>query len=258
MLISPLMGVITSFSYGIVIRNSKWIQKSLMQFGFQIGICILTSTLYFFLTPLRSFSGELLARTQPTLWDALIAIFGGIAAIIANTRKSSFSNVIPGAAIATALMPPLCTVGYCMATGRWVAALSALYLFSINVAFIAISGVIGLKLMHISNNEVLSKQNRNAFVFILILALLPSAWIAIQSVKQVSLDDRFHQFIQQEFQFKNAQVVKSELLPKEKHIRVALIGSVVPEERIQELESKLVDYDLDAYDLLVSQTQVEQ
>lgn len=107
MLISPLMGVIISFAYGVASQNLDMMKKAFKGTFIQVAVSIITSTVYFFISPVNGFSGELLARTQPTFWDVLIAFFGGFSAIIALTRKNSVSNVIPGAAIATALMPPL-------------------------------------------------------------------------------------------------------------------------------------------------------
>lgn len=254
MLISPLMSIITSISYGIVKRNIIWIKITASRFFLQILISICTSAIYFYISPLNHFSNELLARTQPTLWDALIAICGGFAAIIASTRKNPFNNVIPGAAIATALMPPLCTVGYCIANGEWMPALGALYLFSINVIFICLSGVVGLRIMKISRNkEPASKQSQAFFVLLLLFALIPSGLFAIQSVKQITLEDQYKTFIQKEFQFEKAQVVKSDMDFVKKQINVALIGPIVPKEHIQTIESHLSEYGLEDFDLEVSQ-----
>ena len=116
MLISPLMGSILGIGYGLARYDSTYIRSSAGSLLAQVLISVATSALYFSLTPIDTPSSELLARTSPTIWDVLIAVFGGLAGIIGITRKEG-GNVIPGVAIATALMPPLCTAGYGIATG---------------------------------------------------------------------------------------------------------------------------------------------
>ena len=153
MLISPLMGSIIGIAYGISNYDIEWIKKSCVTFLFQIGISILTSLIYFLLSPITVLSSELIARTEPNIFDVMIAILGGGAAIIANTRKDRISNVIPGAAIATALMPPLCTIGYCLVNHKWLLAGGALYLFSINYFFICLSTIISLHLMKVTKSN---------------------------------------------------------------------------------------------------------
>ena len=145
MLISPLMGVIMAIGYGIATYDTAYVRKSFLKLLFQIGFCILTSTIYFYISPISTASSELLARTEPTIWDVLIALFGGLAGIIGITRKEK-SNVIPGVAIATALMPPLCTAGYGIATHSLKFFSGALYLFCINGVFICLSTFYSFKI----------------------------------------------------------------------------------------------------------------
>ncbi|MBR1695766.1 MAG: DUF389 domain-containing protein, partial [Selenomonas sp.] len=128
MLISPLMGVIMSIGYGMATYDSAYVKESFLKLLFQVTLSVLTSALYFGLSPIDTASSELLARTEPTIWDVLIAVFGGLAGIIGSTRIEK-SNVIPGVAIATALMPPLCTAGYGIATHSLKFFAGALYLF---------------------------------------------------------------------------------------------------------------------------------
>ena len=135
MLISPLMGGIMAIGYGIAVNDLNYSKKAVIGLIFQVIICILTSTIYFSLSPISSAHSEILARTSPSVWDVLIAICGGLAGIIGMTRKEK-SNVIPGVAIATALMPPLCTAGYGLATRHLNYFLGAIYLFFINGFFI--------------------------------------------------------------------------------------------------------------------------
>ena len=118
MLISPLMGPIIGMGYGLAINDMAFVRKALSSFAIFTAISLITSIVYFYISPLKEPGSELLARTSPTLWDVLIAFFGGAAGIIAITRRG-ISNVVPGMAIATALMPPLCTAGYSIARGKW-------------------------------------------------------------------------------------------------------------------------------------------
>lgn len=128
MLISPLMGPIIGLGVGVGINDFDLIKRALKNIGVATIISLLTSTAYFLVSPLSDASSELLSRTTPTIWDVFIAFFGGLAGIIAYTNKQK-GNVIPGVAIATALMPPLCTAGYGIATGNlsfWVHFISTL------------------------------------------------------------------------------------------------------------------------------------
>ena len=138
MLISPLMGPIMGMGLSVGINDFDLLKRSVRNFGFMVLVSILTSTLYFVVSPLSGAQSELLARTVPTTYDVLIAFFGGLAGIVAQSRRDRTSTVIPGVAIATALMPPLCTAGYGLATLQLNYFLGAFYLFFINTVFIAI------------------------------------------------------------------------------------------------------------------------
>lgn len=146
MLISPLMGPIVGLGYGAGVNDVALIRSALRSFMTFVTISLLTATLYFLSTPLSLAQSELLARTTPTLWDVLIAFFGGAAGIVALTRKD-ISNAVPGVAIATALMPPLCTAGFGLATGNAAYFAGAFYLFSINCVFIAFATLLFVKLL---------------------------------------------------------------------------------------------------------------
>ena len=138
MLISPLMGPIIGMGLATGINDFALLRRAAKNFGIATVISILTATIYFLITPLGEAQSELLARTSPTIYDVLIATFGGAAGILALCTKGK-GNVIPGVAIATALMPPLCTAGYGLATGHFLYFLGAFYLFFINTVFISLS-----------------------------------------------------------------------------------------------------------------------
>lgn len=147
MLISPLMGPILGVGMSIAINDIDTLRRSLKNFAVMVVYSILTAYLFFEFFPLRDESSELLARTEPDIRDVLIAFFGGFALVIARAKKGTVATVIFGVAIATALMPPLCTVGFGLAIGNWEYATGAMYLFIINTIFIALATVIVLKLL---------------------------------------------------------------------------------------------------------------
>lgn len=186
MLISPLMGSILAMAYGTAAIDAQLFVKSAIGFAIQIAISLLVSTIYFVLTPLNTATSELLARTNPTVWDVLIALCGGLAGIIGITRKEK-SNVIPGVAIATALMPPLCTCGYSIANGQWRMLLGAGYLFFVNTYFIFLSSAIVLIALEIpkvgSVPEAVWKKIKKRVFRNTIIVVIPSIILAILMVK---------------------------------------------------------------------------
>jgi uncharacterized hydrophobic protein (TIGR00271 family) len=186
MLISPLMQPILGIGYGAGVNDFGLIRSAARSLLIFAVLSVLTSALYFMASPLSQAQSELLARTTPTLWDVLIAFFGGCAGIVAQTRREE-SNVLPGAAIATALMPPLCTVGYGLATQNWSYVGGALYLFAINAFFIALSTYVFVKLLafpSIENaNPALQKRAHVAIVIGVFALVLPSAYLAYGLVR---------------------------------------------------------------------------
>lgn len=178
MLISPIMGSILAIAYSTVSVNTKKAQQHLKGFLFQILFSILASTMYFLLSPVKDASAEILARTQPGLFDVLIAFFGGLAGIIGMTRADKSNNVIPGVAIATALMPPLCTCGYSIANGKWIMLAGAFYLFFVNAYFIYMSSCVILSVLQIPKVTDLSKeewkQKHRKMIRNTIIVLMPS------------------------------------------------------------------------------------
>lgn len=193
MLISPLMGSIQAMGYGIATSDIKQLEKSGVGFLFQIAICLITSTLYFGISPISTQTSELLARTQPNVWDVLIAICGGFAGMIGITRKEK-SNVIPGVAIATALMPPLCTCGYGIAHGNLRFALGAGYLFLVNAYFIFLASVLVLIILKVPQEGEFSLQQRKRMKRRLIcntvILLIPCIAVAGFMVQQANVDDK--------------------------------------------------------------------
>ncbi|MGN0779930.1 MAG: TIGR00341 family protein [Aristaeellaceae bacterium] len=187
MLISPLMGSILAVAYGFATGDLQLSRKFFLGFLVQILISLLTSTLYFSITPISNSTSELLARTTPTIWDVLIALCGGLAGCIGLTRKEK-SNVIPGVAIATALMPPLCTAGYGLATGQYRYFWGAFYLFTLNAYFICMASVIVLLMLKLPQRAMLEESKRKKamrrIAVITVIVMLPSVFFAARLTQE--------------------------------------------------------------------------
>ncbi len=158
MLISPIMGSILASAYATVSGDYPLLRKHALGFCVQIVISVAAAMIYFFLSPVKEPTVELLARTSPTFFDVLIAFFGGLAGIIGQTREDKVNTVVPGVAIATALMPPLCTCGYSIANGRWDMLLGAGYLFILNAYFIFLSAGLILSVLKIPKNKDITQK----------------------------------------------------------------------------------------------------
>lgn len=242
MLISPLMGPIMGIGHGVAIYDFELVKRSFLNLGVSALISLVVSTGYFLISPLSEAQSELLARTSPTLWDVLIAFFGGLAGIVGITRRER-SNVVPGVAIATALMPPLCTAGFGLATGRMAYFAGAFYLFSINCVFIAVATVIGIRLLgfpqHSFVDAKIARKVRSALWIITLGTALPSAYLASRLVKEEVFKSRARQFIRKEFSFQNAYVIDSNIDPKSCRIDVSLMGTSVENAKLMEIEARL-------------------
>ena len=241
MLISPLMGSILGIGYGLARYDSTYSRSSAGSLLAQVIISVATSTLYFFLTPIDGPSSELLARTSPTIWDVLIAVFGGLAGIIGVTRKEG-GNVIPGVAIATALMPPLCTAGYGIATGVMAYTVGALYLFFINSFFICLTAFIVLKIIDIPskierNSVEFSRQKRYLMAFA-VLVTLPSCFFAYQSVQKNLENEQAKIYIEENFKAPPRLAISYTLDNEKKMLTVFTIAGI-SEDDLTALTEKL-------------------
>ncbi len=187
MLVSPLMGSILAMAYGVAAADSSQLRRNLYGFILQLIISMIVSTVYFLLSPLNEPTSEILARTQPSFYDVIIATAGGFAGIIGSTRHDKANNVIPGVAIATALMPPVCTCGYSLAHGKWEMLSGASYLFLVNCYFIFLSAFIILEILKIPKVSTMSeKQWKRLKKFMIrntIIVLLPSILLTFFMIK---------------------------------------------------------------------------
>lgn len=261
MLISPLMSGILAMGYSVAVRDLELLKRALVRFATQVAISLITATIYFSLSPMTAPTEEMIARTSPTLWDVLIALFGGLAGMIGHTR-TKHSNVIPGVAIATALMPPLCTAGYGIATGQMDFFLGAFYLFVINTLFIAIStGIITLVLRVPYHRSISQKRQRRVngiIVTIVVIAVLPSCYIGAKTVHASYIETNVNNYLEKEFIFPDTQVVKTEVDNDRKVVSVSLIGTTLSNAVIDMLEKQLAVYNLDDYSLRVTQNVLQE
>jgi uncharacterized hydrophobic protein (TIGR00271 family) len=250
MLISPLMGPIVAIGMGVAIHDFGLVYRSLKNFGLAVGLSILTSSLYFFVSPLKVPGSELLARTSPTIYDVLIAIVGGLAGIIAGSGKLRQSNVVPGVAIATALMPPLCTVGFGIANLNPTYIVGAFYLFFINTVFISLSTYFIVRFLKYPAVEMLegrrSARLKRMIGFIVMMTLLPSIYLTYQIVREYVFEEKAKSFIKKEFEGRNRIVLKTsaEFKKNKPLITVTLLGAEVDSMELAVLKSKLPDYGL--------------
>lgn len=256
MLISPLMSGILAMGYSLAVRDLSLLRQALVRFITQVVISLVTATIYFSISPMTNATPEMIARTSPTLYDVLIALFGGLAGMIGHTRKKH-SNVIPGVAIATALMPPLCTAGYGIATRQLSFFLGAFYLFIINTMFIAISTAFITLVLRVPYHRSMSakKQRRvNAVIFMIaVVVVIPSGYIGAKTIHDSVIDTNISKYLEDEFAFPDTQVVKTVVDREQKIISVSLIGNTLTPEMLVSLENDLSDYNLSEYKLKVTQ-----
>ena len=228
MLISPLMGPIVGMGYGLAVGDTALIRQAVRNIMVFVAISLVTATLYFLLTPLKEAQSELLARTQPTLWDVLIAFFGGSAGIVALTRKEG-GNAIPGVAIATALMPPLCTAGYGLAHGNWHYFLGASYLFAINCVFIAFATLLFSKLLKLPRRGLVKESKRRLHSIIItavvLAVMIPSGYMASGLVRQEIFNTRANAAIATAKQQEGFFVLRKMLNHRENKVSLVVNGT---------------------------------
>lgn len=244
MLISPLMGPIMGVGLGVGVNNLDLIRKSVGNLGVATGIAIMSSALYFLISPIDEAGSELLSRTNPTFLDVMVAFFGGLTGILAGSRKEK-NNVIPGVAIATALMPPLCTAGYGLAHLDGGYFFGALYLFLINAILIATSTTLVVRYLRfpIAQPVDAAKEQKYKRYFMMGLAalVLPSAFILYNTVTQSVKTSKLQEFISETVVFPGTEVVKREVdFPEGKPVaHVVLLGSTVPTDLVLQWQDDL-------------------
>ena len=231
MLISPLMGPIVGIGYAAGVNDFVLLRRASRNLAVMTVFSLITATLYFSLTPLQEAQSELLARTSPTLWDVLIAFFGGAAGIVAITRKE-ISNVVPGVAIATALMPPLCTTGYGIANGNWEFAAGAFYLFSINSVFIALATLAFVKIARLPIKEELEPElaTRHRWIIFSLVTLTigPSVFLAWRLVQEEHFEAAARAVVREYREDQRFYLLAADVDGKARSLRVAITGEAEP------------------------------
>lgn len=248
MLISPLLGPIVGLGLSVAINDVETLRRSLINLGVMITLSVVTAYLYFELSPLTKETPELIARTYPTILDVLIAIFGGLALIVAKTKKGTIASVIFGVAIATALMPPLCTVGYGLAIGNMNYAGGAMYLFSINAVFIAlttfiIAKLLGFPLVRYANSK-LRKRVAQVATLIALIVIIPSIILFLKLLKVQVFESKSSEFIENIVKYKGTVILKSNEDFESNTIDVYLIGRLVPQSVIEEWKEDLKEIEV--------------
>lgn len=256
MLISPLMGPIIGMGLGIGINDLDLFKRAFKNYVVATGISVLTATLYFLITPLSEAQSELLARTSPTLYDVLIAFFGGMAGIVALSTKGK-GNVIPGVAIATALMPPLCTAGYGLAMGNPYYFFGAFYLFFINTVFICLATYVGVRMMKFEKKRFMDSERffrvRKYIIGIVVVTMLPAAWLTVGIIRKSIFNSNVARFVKTELSFKGTQIISDSADRKEKTLSVVAVGKEITQSELRLAEERMANYGLDGFRLNVIQ-----
>ena len=254
MLISPLMTPIVGLGFGLAIFDTRLIKQSLEVLFTQVLVSLLVSTLYFWITPLSYASSELIARTSPTIWDVLIAIAGGIAGVI-GSRKKEANNIVPGVAIATALMPPICTAGYGLANGNVRFLLGALYLFLINCVFIMLANIVGTRILMrkspLTSFKELSIKMRIGLISLIVLLILPASYSAVTLTIEQARKEGIKQFVGKEFA--NHTIINQVYKSSSNELVLTVVGDPISEEELETIRQKQASYGIQSVQLKVNQ-----
>ena len=259
MLISPLMTPIIGLGFGLAIFDTRLIEQSLKVLFTQVLVSLLVSTLYFWISPLSYASSQLIARTSPTIWDVLIAIAGGIAGVI-GSRKKEANNIVPGVAIATALMPPICTAGYGLAIGNVRFLFGALYLFSINCVFIMLTNIVGTRIMMkksaLSSFKELNIKMKIGLISLIVLLVLPASYSAVTLTMNEKRKQEIKQFVGKEFA--NYTVINQVYKSSNNELVLTVIGDPISEEELETIRQKQASYGIQSVQLKVNQVNNSQ
>lgn len=258
MLISPLMGPIVGAGFALGTYDFNLLKKSIKNLGIATIVSLFVSFLYFLLSPFKDAQSELLARTAPNIYDVLIAFFGGLVGVIALTRVEK-GNPIPGVAIATALMPPLCTAGYGLAIGNLSYFGGALYLYTINCFFICISTFLIVKLLKYPKVKFVDQEREKKITktisTLILVILIPSFYLAYLLLQEKKYSQNVDNFIQNEFTSKGYTLIyeNTHFNQNPKKIELAFLAKKFDSLEIKELNNKLLSYNLGNTNLVIRQ-----
>ena len=249
MLISPLMGPIIGTGLAVGINDMELMKRSLRNLFTASLFAVFAATIYFWISPLSEAQSELLSRTSPTMYDVIVAFIGGAAGFLALSSTGNRIQVIVGVAISTALLPPLCTVGFCIATGRWLLAFGALYLFFINSVFIAISTYLGARILKFSPKVFADKQHernvKRMLIIISTITLLPSVVLTYNIVRKSIYTQNAENFIAQELHFSGAHIIEKQVDYAHRTIQAVYIGNHIPQAVLENVRNQLPQYHLE-------------
>lgn len=269
MLISPLMGPILGVGLSIAINDIDTLKRSLVNLAIMIGLSLITAFMFFWLFPLSEDTSELLGRVRPDIRDVLIAFFGGLALIIARTKKGTIASVIFGVAIATALMPPLCTAGYGLAKGNFIYFGQAMYLFTINTIFIALATFVVLKLLRFPMLKYANSKKRlfisRIAMLLAVIVMIPAIWTFLLVLKESNFKRDAISFIKKELsELPHAEFIKNNTSykygdDKTSFIELNTFGlDEIPEPSIALLRSRLKAYRaLNNTELIINQNKTK-
>lgn len=256
MLISPLMGPINGLGYSIATYNFQLFRKAFKNFGFAVGAGLLASTAYFAMSPVSTAHSELLARTSPTIYDVIIALFGGLAGIVAISSRQK-GNVIPGVAIATALMPPLCTAGYGLATAQFNFFFGALYLFTINTVFIGISATVVSQLLKFPITTIVEPKHKKSvnrwITVVIIITIIPSIYFGYQMVEKERFLESAKQFTRNLDVLEGSYLLRQEINPERKIVTLTFGGNLLTAEQKKYITDKANQHLIDSSSLKILQ-----
>ena len=256
MLISPLMGPIIGMGLALGIADLDLFKQSIKNYLVSTFISVITATIYFTLSPITDAQSELLARTSPTLYDVLIALFGGAAGFLATSTKGR-NNVVPGVAIATALMPPLCTAGYGLAVQNTTFFFGAFYLYFINTVFIAFTTCLGVRFLHFHRKQFINREKMRRvnlyIVSIIIITIIPASYMTWNIIKQSVFENNIENFITKELNYSGTNILSHQYDLKTKTLHVVAVGNPISTDSIAKAQKMMTDYQLDGYALKVIQ-----
>lgn len=266
MLVSPLMGPIIGIGLSLGINDFEMLKIAWRNFLLMVIVSLATSVVFFVISPISVAQSELLARTNPTTYDVLIAFFGGLAGMVAQTRKDRAVTVVSGVAIATALMPPLCTAGFGMATGSAHIFFGALYLFTINTVFIAAATYLVVLFLRYEKKTILDpvRQKKNNRYVALVIALVgvPSILFGVNIVRRTAFEENVKRYVAKVFQYNKTMLVDCQ---HDYHydgnlsrVVVSLVGEPLSEDVIDNARAQMADYGLNRTELVVRQADSDQ
>ena len=256
MLISPLMGPIIGMGLALGIADLDLFKQSIKNYLVSTFISVVTAAIYFTLSPITDAQSELLARTSPTLYDVLIALFGGAAGFLATSTKGR-NNVVPGVAIATALMPPLCTAGYGLAVQNTSYFFGAFYLYFINTVFIAFTTCVGVRFLHFHRKQFVNREQMRRvnlyIVTIIIITIIPASYMTWNIIKQSVFENNIENFVTKELNYSGTNILSHQYDLKTKTLHVVAVGNPISTDSIAKAQKMMTNYQLDGYVLKVIQ-----